>query len=503
MKRATFALILFFFVTSCSTSFGNTSATFSTATLPAATPTTLYLVTVPVDATSTPTPFQPIAATKTLEPVPISTGTTLPPEATATFDPNSLLPATPTYDPNILLPATTTPESIYVPPYAPDPAISLTDYDTVTYLLLGSDKRPGQTYFRTDTLVVAAIRPRSGQVALISIPRDLYVYIPTVGMDRINAAYEYGEMYNYPGGGFALLKDTIQYNLGLRIDHLAIVDFNGFRRIVDTLGGIDVPVFCSYTDWHLIDPSSDPNDENNWDLYTVGPGVVHMDGDLALWYARSRKKSSDFDRGRRSQEVLRTLYARALQTDSISKIPDLYNDFSSSILTDLTLTNLLQLAPLALHLTNADIRSYYIGREEVSGWTTPGGASVLIPNGPAIQSMLQQALSPAPPSIDLEKLTVEVRNGTNNPGWDSLAAERLNYMGYNTRLAPADRQDYVNSLLYDLSVTPDIGRANLLLNVLGLPPEALVTGPTQANINYVFIVGADYQPCFHPDGLAP
>jgi hypothetical protein len=201
--------------------------------------------------------------------------------------------------------------------------------------------------------------------------------------------------------------------------------------------------------------------------------------------------------------VLRALYTRALQTDSISKIPELYNDFSSAIITDLTLPDLLQLAPLALHLNNADIRSYFIGRDYVTGWMTPGGASVLLPNGPAIQSMLQQALSPAPRTTDVEPLTVEVRNGTFNPGWDSLAAERLNYVGYNTRLAVADRQDYANSLLYDLSVTPDLSRVGSLLNVLGLPPEAFVTAPMQEDMNYVFIVGADYQPCFNPATIVP
>ncbi|HEX7540964.1 MAG TPA: LCP family protein, partial [Anaerolineales bacterium] len=309
--------------------------------------------------------------------------------------------------------------------------------------------------------------------------------------------------YNYPGGGFALLKDTILYNLGLRIDHLAIVDFDGFSRIVDTLGGIDVPVFCPYTDWHLIDPSYDPNNENNWALYTVGPGVVHMDGDLALWYARSRSKSSDFDRGRRSQEVLRALYTRALKGDyiSISKITELYNDFSSAIITDLNLPDLLQFVPLALHLSNADIRSYYIRGDLVTGWMTPGGASVQLPNGPAIQSMLQQAISPAPRAIEAEAQTIEVRNGTANPGWDSLAAERLNYVGYNTRLSTADRQDYANSLLYDLSATPDLNRAGLILNVLGLPQAAFVSAPKQADVNYIFIVGADYQPCFKPETL--
>ncbi len=486
MRRTILVVVLILFITGC---------TVPTGSIPAAgtggTPTTLFLVTVPSDATPTLTPFQPLSLGQTLTPVFQPLGTPLSNLPTATFDLNGVLP-----------PAST-PQSFYAPPYAPDPVPVLTDDQTVTFLLLGSDKRPGQKYFRTDTIVIAAIRPAAGQVTLISVPRDLYVYIPSVGMDRVNTAYEYGEMYNYPGGGMALLKDTLLYNLGVRIDHLAIVDFDGFSRIVNTLGGVDVPVYCSYTDWHLIDPSYDPTNENNWSLYTVGPGLVHMDGDLALWYARSRARSSDFDRGRRSQEVLRALFKRALQTDAISKIPQLYNDFSSSVITDLKLDGILKLAPLALHLTNADIRSYYIGTDVVTAWMTPGGASVQLPNAPAIQSMLQQALSPSPRVEDQSALTVEVRNGTTNTAWDSLAAERLNYAGYNTRLAPADRLDYANSLLYDLGVTPDPTRANSLLTILGLPASAFVTAPTQTNTNYVLIVGADYQPCFNPNGLSP
>ena len=484
MRRALLIAVLIIFMTSCAAPFGNTPDL-----IPAATPTTLYLVTAPLNATPTLTPFQPLLDTET--PTPPASETPLPNVPSPTFDPNAVLPTE------------STPQSFYAPPYAPEPVSVLTDNQTATFLLLGSDQRPGQTYFRTDTIVIAAVRPGSGQVTLISIPRDLYVYIPDVGMDRVNTAYEYGEMHHYPGGGAALLKDTILYNLGIRIDHLAIVDFDGFRRIVDTLGGLDVPVVCSYTDWHLIDPSYDPENVNNWALYTVGPGVVHMDGDLALWYARSRQKSSDFDRGRRSQEVLRALYARALQTDAIGKIPQLYNDFSSSVITDLGLDGVLQLAPLALHLNNADIRSYYVGRDDVTGWMTPGGASVLLPNGPAIQSMLQQALSPSPRIADQAALTVEVRNGTGNSGWDALAAQRLNYAGYNTRLAPADRLDYANSLLYDLAAAPDLNQVGSLLTTLGLPPSAFVTAPTQTDVNYVLIIGADYQPCFNPSGLTP
>lgn len=458
-------------------------------------PTPLLLVTEAGDATPTVTPFQPPfdSVALPLDPFPTAQlyGTPTP------FGPS-------TFDPEAILPTPGTPVSFYAPPYAPDPAMVLTDNKTVTFLLLGSDQRSAtQTYFRTDVLIIAALRPENMQVSLISLPRDLYVYIPTVGMDRVNAAYEYGIMYNYPGGGAALLKDTILYNLGVRIDHLAIVDFDGFRKIVDTLGGVDVPVYCSYTDWHLISPALDPENEDNWEMYTVGPGLEHMDGDLALWYARSRSKSSDFDRGRRSQEVLRALFKQAVSTDAVSKIPELYQDLSSSVITDLGLGDLLSLAPLALQMNNADISSYYVGRGYVSSWFTPGGASVQLPNGPAVQSLIQQALAVRTRAPELEALTIEVRNGTTNPGWDALAAERLNYAGYNTRLAPADRTDYAQSLFYDLTATPDLSRVGSLLSLLGLSPSAFVASPMQSDVPYVLLLGSDYQPCFNPASVTP
>ncbi len=366
--------------------------------------------------------------------------------------------------------------------------------DVITFLLLGSDLRSGASY-RTDTLVIAIVRPHEGQVALVSIPRDLWVNIPTAGMNRINTAYQSGELSGYPGGGAALLRDTIRENLGLEIDHTAMVDFDGFRRIVNTLGGIDVPVACSYTDWRLRDPALDPYDENNWTLFTTGQGLIHMDGDYALWYARSRSKSNDFDRGRRQQEVLRALYAQALRTDVLSRLPQLYADFRSTIRTDVGLNDLLQLAPLALHLTNADIRSYYIAGDLVTPWTTPGGAYVLLPNTPLIQEMLQRAISPSPRQQERQTWRVEVRNGTPNAGWDALAAERLNYAGYETLLRASDQRDYAQTLLYDLTPDQDRARSASLLAVLGLPASALVSVPSPvADSAYVLILRPGLRP---------
>jgi len=473
---------------------------FSTAcgTAPAARAFTL--VTVNPNASPTATPFQPAyQPTPTpFQPVfPTPTGTILP---------------TPTNIPVIRVTATLDPAVANLPSPAPLPTLDLDlqltpvapldDQETVNFLLIGSDRRPGGS-FRTDTMVIAMLRPQEGQVSMISIPRDLWVYIPSSGNQRINTAYQTGEIYGYPGGGPGLLKETILYNLGIQIDHTAMVEFDGFRHIVDTLGGIDVPVACPYTDWRLIDPSYDPNVEANWWLYTVGPGVVHMDGDLALWYARSRSKSSDFDRGRRQQETLRAIYARVLQTGTISRIPALYKDLTSIVETDITLTQMLQLALYAPKLTNANFRSYYIRPPLVTSWITPGGAYVLLPNEGPMSQMLQEAMAPSQRAVERESIIIEVQNGTPFEGWAELAASRLNYAGFETHIAPADRQDYTYSTLIDLNAVTDENRNNTILSILALPPANLAVIPDSSSpVHYRLILGHDYNPCFSPENLS-
>jgi LCP family protein required for cell wall assembly len=373
--------------------------------------------------------------------------------------------------------------------------------ETVNFLLIGSDKRPGGS-FRTDTMVIAILRPNDGQVSLISIPRDLWVYIPDWQNQRINTAYQHGISVGYPGGGPGLLKDTIQYNLGIRIDHTAMVEFDGFRRIVDTLGGVDVPVSCPYTDWRLIDPSLNPENENNWELYTTGPGLIHMDGDLALWYARSRQKSNDFDRGRRQQEVLRAIFSQGLQAGTLKRIPELYNDLKDTVDTDLNLVDLLQLSLYAPKMTNADIRSYYIRPPYVTSWITEGGAYVLLPNEDALHQMLTEALSASTRPVERQAITIDVMNGTSTPGLDALAATRLNYAGYETHLIPSDRQDYAYSVLIDKTAVQDRSFTDTILDVMGLSPSSLISGPDpNSKSNYLLILGNDYQACFRPEKL--
>lgn len=454
----------------------------------------------------TKTPFQPVPPTASFIPMapqpPILGESTEPPiqeeePQIPSETPAPQLPTATPYDkvwpaPNSLAPGT--PPVTAVPP--PFPLLS--GAETVNFLLVGSDRR--SISFRTDTIVIASVRPRDQLVTLISVPRDLFVYIPGWTMQRVNTAYQQGELAKVPGGGAALLKDTILYNLGIHIDHLAMVEFAGFRGIIDTLGGIDVPLACAFTDWRMIDPLGPEQDEDNWELYTLEPGLVHMDGDLALWYARSRLRSNDFDRGRRQQEVLRAIYARGRQLQVVPRLPDLYAEMNQMVKTDLSLSDLLRLAPMASDLSGPQIRSFYISRDHISSWRTPQGAAVLLPRREAMLELVQKAMEQQEEAaVNQSRAVVEIWNGTGQRDWETLAAERLHYAGFETRLGAADKSDYTRSQLYIFTMKQDGGQIEALLQALGLSGASLVAHPLpKRSQDYRLVLGADYNPCFDP-----
>lgn len=244
----------------------------------------------------------------------------------------------------------------------------------VNILLLGSDQRPYEGGFRTDVILLVTINTDLQTINLTSFPRDLYVTLPGFYNDRINAA-----QYR---GGFTLMADTFQYNFGVRPDYYALVNFYGFQDLINTLGGIDVEVAQALTDHR-----------DGYGDYTVLPGSVHMDGETALWYVRSRYSSSDFDRTRRQQEVLTAMMRKLVSLNAVTKFPELYNQFQGTVETNLPLAEVVPLLSLADDFLSGSIGRYAVGPGQVSNWITPGGSQVLIPNKPAIQAILRNALN--------------------------------------------------------------------------------------------------------------
>jgi LCP family protein required for cell wall assembly len=428
------------------------------------------------------------SGTPRIIPTPIPTGTPQPLDPLAPIVPHSW-PAPLTYD---------TPPTPSTPIPGPVPQIPLPP-DAVNVLLLGSDRRSG-TGFRTDTILLLSIQPSAHGAALISIPRDLYVYLPGYSMQRVNTAFELGNSIGYPGGGRALLADTLLYNLGLTFDYYARVEMSGFEQIVQRIDGIDVRVSCPYTDWRLKSPNLNPNVESNWALYTVHPGVVTMDGELALWYARSRQRSSDFDRSRRQQEVLRAIYRQGLELGLISQIPQLYQDLNQAITTDMSLGDMLHLVPLAASIAPSSVRSRFIGRDQVTSWRTPTGGQVLLPKPIEIQALLSQTLDlrSGQPAQSPRLRSVQVINASGQDGWGDLAAERLTYAGFEASVDPAPAAPQPNTALIDFQVAPSDTRTTLA-EALGLGSGSVqVTPEADSPFAFQLIVGQNYQPCFNP-----
>lgn len=221
-------------------------------------------------------------------------------------------------------------------------------------LLVGVDRRANpEEGVRSDTLILVHVNPATSYAGMLSIPRDSVVEIPGVGLRKVNFAYTYG--YNnaealYGAGttpaaaGGALAADTIAGFLGVEVDYIAQVDFAGFERVVDTLGGIAVDVPRP-----ILDPTY-PTEDYGVERLFIPAGLQVMDGATALRYARTRHSSSDFDRSARQQQVLRAILyevqARGL-LDRVALLPDLANDLEQSVSTTLPLSDLDVLSGLA------------------------------------------------------------------------------------------------------------------------------------------------------------
>ena len=249
----------------------------------------------------------------------------------------------------------------------------------INILLLGSDIRPNDGGFRTDVIMWVSINPRDEYVSIISFPRDLFVNIPGWGNNRINTAFQYG--------GFELLADTFETNFGVRPDHYVLVDFNGFKTVINDLGGIDV-----YAAQNLTDTCATWINASGY--CSAGPGLVHMNGEVALWYARSRYSTSDIDRARRTQEVGEAIFHRLVSLDALVRAPELYNAYINYVKTDIGVTDVVGLLPFASKINESgDIRHYVVDYNYAYDWVTSAGAQVLVPDYNAIESLLIEALS--------------------------------------------------------------------------------------------------------------
>jgi LCP family protein required for cell wall assembly len=259
----------------------------------------------------------------------------------------------------------------------------------VVILLMGIDQRPAQAGYptRSDVIMLVTIDPATNSAALLSVPRDLYVPLPTLNtQDRINTAYFWGEVNKLPGGGAGYAKETIGWNLGVPIQKFGVIDFNGFKAVIDSIGGIDINVP------HEIIDNEYPTEDYRTERLIIPAGPIHMDGTLALKYVRTRHQDSDFGRLQRQQQVLLAIRDKALSLGSINKVPEVLNVLGDSLQTDLTLPEILTLAKKWASIPKQNIHSYQIDQAMTTSYITPTGGDVLLPNREAIGAMVAQFL---------------------------------------------------------------------------------------------------------------
>lgn len=214
--------------------------------------------------------------------------------------------------------------------------------EPINLLLLGSDRRPGESWqTRSDAIMIVRLDPARQRVALLSLPRDLIVSIPGYGQARINAATVYGELYPELGGGLELARATVSQLLGVPIHHVLRTDFSAFISAVDAIGGVDIVV-----EQELYDPAY-PTMDYGYMVAHFLPGPQHMDGETALIYSRMRHMDSNYARNRRQQQVILAIIQRVREQNILGQVEmlaDLSSALRDNIQTDLSLNQMLGLA---------------------------------------------------------------------------------------------------------------------------------------------------------------
>lgn len=218
-------------------------------------------------------------------------------------------------------------------------------------LILGVDARPGQRYLtRTDSVMLLNVSPHNLNVTLLSIPRDVFIWVPDYGEQRINAINVLGEQ-EAEGSGPDLLKASFQESFGVEVDRYVRLDFQGFVDLVDAVGGVDIDVPKLIIDYEY------PTLDGGTITVRFDPGVEHMDGERALQYARTRHQDDDYQRAARQQQVMDAVIKKLRDPRAVVYAPRIWRALQAHTDTDLNTWDILRIGPgLVLGWSSRDQR---------------------------------------------------------------------------------------------------------------------------------------------------
>lgn len=381
--------------------------------------------------------------------------------------------------------------------------------DRVNILLLGMGGKNHDGGYLTDTIILASLKPSTGQVSLISIPRDLTVPIANAGWRKINNINALAEAKQADSGGEATVA-ALSDLFGIPIQYYVRADFDGFTEIINELGGIDVNVENTLEDYEypILGQEDNPNYYARYEHLYIPAGPQKMNGELALKYARSRhaagKEGSDFARSRRQQLILEAVKQKLLSRDNLLKpvmIAKIINQLETHVSTDLQVWEMIRLWDLTKNINSDHIINKVIDNSPDSFLIDArgeDGAYILVPKtgnfnkirefiqnifgdgvtgpGSATSLGLNNSLNNPDVATTIQKASehsrVEIMNGTWISGLAGQKAGLLKEYNFTvTKTGNALSRDYTKTIVYDLTY----GKKDADLKIL----EAL-SGATQA-----------------------
>lgn len=379
----------------------------------------------------------------------------------------------------------------------------------ILLIAVGGEGHTGENL--ADTIMIASINPATNQVALLSIPRDLYVQVPDEEYySKINAVHAYGESRKQ-GEGPLVLEGLVETITGLPIHYYARVDFTGFKQIIDAVGGVTIEIATSFFDyWHKID---------------FRAGSEHMDGERALAYVRARyvegPEGGDFKRAARQQQVLLALRDEIFSVDTaldFAALSHILESVSNNVRTDMQLWEMKRFYELARQINHKHVgsvvlttgpRGVLVGGTEVLGDTPASILKTRTGDFSEIQALAANLLTdtttevPVTPNATPEptdsptqtpaaKPTVEIRNGTNITGLASRTSAELTNEGYEvTTIGNAATRDHTTTIVYALQDEATDG-AKAIADTLGAKADSgLPAGEATSEAAVLIILGED------------
>ena len=264
------------------------------------------------------------------------------------------------------------PPSEYVPPKDPDRINAL-------LMGIGGPEHPEGSLL-ADSIMIISFKKSSGKIALISIPRDLYLQMPGEEyFEKINDVYVLGEQKYQNGLDYS--KKTIGYITGLYIDYAAVVDFEAFKTVIDDLGGVTIHLDTSFIEdkqWWCDEKGQ------NCQPFIVEAGDQKLDGEKVLLYVRSRFSSSDFDRARRQQQVMLAIKDKVLSLGILANpltINNLLDAIAENVKMDIAPWEFPVLIKLANKADTAHIirKVFDVSEEGLLSQTMKDGIYILLP----------------------------------------------------------------------------------------------------------------------------